>query len=239
MKLSIVIPAFNEEARLGVTLSLIADAWSQARMHDLDLMEVIVVDDGSSDGTLAVARKWSGSLPVVTIDFRCNRGKGAAVRAGALAAHGDLILMYDADSATPITEVNNLFGALIRDGSDIAIGSRVSGGGSLVSMSSHRRIIGRIYHSLCSRLVPGIHDTACGCKLFRIAAARKLFSRQRINRFAFDVEVLALALRWGYRISEVPVRWTAVPESKVRLLKDGPQMFASLIVLYVQRIFCR
>lgn len=235
MRLSIVIPAYNEQDRLGKTLSSIADAWKEGRMSDIELVEVAVVDDGSHDRTLDIAREWSSRLPMISLRLPVNRGKGAAVRSGVAEAVGDFVLLYDADGATPITEVRKLFDALQRDGSDIAIGSRVlERRAGLVTMQWHRRIIGRLYHGLCSLLVPGIHDTACGCKLFKADVAKKLFLLQRIDRFAFDVEVLALALRHRYRISEVPLTWTAVPESKVNVVRDGLQMFWCVISLYVR-----
>lgn len=232
VNLSIVIPALNEHDRLGPTLRHIADHLDVLKVEDILVHEVIVVDDGSTDDTTMIAQTFRG-LPMHVITFPMNKGKGAASRAGVQLATGDAVLIYDADAATPITEVIKLKHALIQDGSDIAIGSRVKGKGSLVSMSFHRRIIGRVYHFFCSRLVPGIHDTACGCKLFRTQAARMLFERQRIDRFAFDVEVLALALRMNMMISEVPVNWTAIPESKVRIVRDGLQMLLSVLRLYL------
>lgn len=235
MNLSIVIPAYNEQDRLGKTLGSIADAWKNGRMPGITLAEVVVADDGSADRTSAIAKEWEDRLPMKSVRLETNRGKGAAMRAGVAAASGEYILMYDADGATPITEVLKLFAALEKDASDIAIGSRVmERRAGLVTMQWHRRIIGRMYHSLCSLLVPGIHDTACGCKLFKAPVAKKLFGLQRIDRFAFDVEVLALALRHKFKISEVPLQWTAVPESKVNVVRDGLQMFWCVINLYLR-----
>lgn len=235
--LSIVIPAYNEQDRLGKTLASLKTAWDSGAMSGLTLVQVIVSDDGSSDRTVSIAESWKGKLPMQTVVLKKNTGKGAAVRAGVAEARADLILMYDADGAAPITEVNKLCSA-IEAGADIAIGSRMMDHEkSLVTMCWHRRIIGRVYHMLCSALVPGIYDTACGCKLFRSTVARKLFSEQRLNRFAFDVEVLALALGHGYRITEVPLAWTAVPESKVRIVRDGLEMLWCLLRLYVRSFF--
>jgi dolichyl-phosphate beta-glucosyltransferase len=235
--LSIVIPAYNEEDRLGRTLGRIADAVAAGSLPEIAVAEIVVADDGSADRTSDIAREWSGRLPTKVVRLPENKGKGAAMRAGVAASAGEYVLMYDADGATPITEIPKLFRAMEKDGSDIAIGSRVlERREALVTMQLHRRLIGRTYHALCSLLVPGIHDTACGCKLFKAAAAKQLFSLQRIDRFAFDVEVLALALRHKYRISEVPLEWTAVPESKVRVVRDGLQMFWCVISLYVRRL---
>ncbi len=230
--LSIIIPAYNEQDRLGKTLASILAAWDSGSMHGLTLSQVIVADDGSTDNTVLVAESWKDKLPIQTVKLGKNTGKGAAVRAGMALVTSDLALMYDADGAAPITEVNKLFRE-IEAGADIAIGSRVMDREkSLVTMRWHRRVIGRVYHVLCSALVPGIHDTACGCKLFRAEVGKKLFTLQKINRFAFDVEVLSLALRYGYKISEIPLAWTAIPESKVRIIRDGLEMLWCLIVLY-------
>lgn len=230
--LAIIIPAYNEQDRLPKTLASIKAAWDSGAMSGLTLSQVIVADDGSADSTLVVAESWKDKLPMEVFALAKNAGKGAAVRGGMARVRSDLALMYDADGAAPITEVAKLLKAL-NDGADIAIGSRVMNEEkSLVTMRWHRRVIGRVYHFLCSALVPGIHDTACGCKLFRAEVAKKLFSIQRIDRFAFDVEVLALALRHGYVIAEIPLEWTAVPESKVRLVRDGLEMLWCLITLY-------
>jgi dolichyl-phosphate beta-glucosyltransferase len=240
MGLSIVIPAYNEQDRLGRTLHHLKTAWADAPLASIPLHEIIVVDDGSADRTAAIAGEWAAQMPVKCIRLPSNKGKGAAVRAGMQAATGEFILMYDADGATPAPEIAKLFAALHRDGSDIAIGSRViKRETSLVTMQWHRRVIGRTYHTLCSLLVPGILDTACGCKLFTAAAAKRLFAVQRVDRFAFDVEVLSLALHYNYRISEVPLAWTAVPESKVRLLRDGLQMFWCVVLLYARKAIGR
>ncbi len=240
MKLSIVIPAYNEEPRLGKTLAHIADAWAGAKMPGVTLHEVVVADDGSMDRTFDIAREWSAKLPMACVRLDINKGKGAAMRAGVAEATGEYVLMYDADGATPITEVLKLFAALEKDGSDVAIGSRVmERRAGLVTMQWHRKIVGRTYHALCSLLVPGIHDTACGCKLFKAAVAKKLFAEQRIDRFAFDVEVLALAMRHGHKISEVPLQWSAVPESKVNVVRDGLQMFWCVLSLYARRLVSR
>lgn len=204
-------------------------------MEDIELTEVIVADDGSTDRTASIAEGFTTSLPVRVTRLEKNRGKGAAVRAGMQGITGDFGLFYDADGATPITEVPKLFQALREANTDIAIGSRVLGGRGLVTMVWHRRLIGRAYHALCQTLVPGIHDTACGCKLFKRDVAEILFRLQKIDRFAFDVEVLALALRRKYTIVEVPLAWAAIPESKVRILRDGFQMFWCLIRLYIRR----
>lgn len=231
---SIIIPAFNEEKRLGTTLSMITDASKNGLFAPFDLTEVIVANDGSTDQTVQIAHQYKDTLQLRVVSLEKNYGKGAAVRAGMLAASSDFFLMYDADGATPVTEIPKLFRA-IEAGADIAIGSRVIGSAEGIrSMSPHRRFIGRVYRLLCSSLVPNIHDAACGCKLFRSSAAQKIFREQTINRFAFDIEILAIALDSGLKIAEVPVFWTEMPESKVRLFTDGPEMFFSLLRLYLR-----
>ncbi len=233
MTLSVVIPAYNEVNRLPATLASIAQFFG-ANQRALTLHEVIVVDDGSSDGTAQVATSWSDRLPMQVRILPKNCGKGAAVREGVLHATGELVLLYDADGATPIDAVLRLWEAMKTTSAPIAIGSRVDDS-TRVSMRAHRRFIGRTYHALCAGLHPGIRDAACGCKLFRQAIARELFARQRIQRFAFDIEILAMAHVRGYTIVEVPVDWTAVEKSKVRIVRDGLQMFWCVLALYARR----
>jgi dolichyl-phosphate beta-glucosyltransferase len=232
MSLSIVIPAYNEAKRLPATLERIRDCFAGVT-GSMVLGELIVVDDGSRDGTHAAAGAFAASLPLRVLPMPVNRGKGAAVRTGMLAATGDRVLFYDADGATPPEEILNLGAAMDASGADVAIGSRVNPEQGIVTMSWYRRLIGRVYHALCAPLVPGLQDTACGCKLFTAAAAKDLFSRQTIDRFAFDVEILFLAHRLGYRIEEVRVAWTAVEGSKVRIVRDGVNMFRSVAGLYL------
>lgn len=238
--LSIVIPAFNEELRLGRTLESIRQAFADGTISDLRLHQIIVVDDGSTDATVRIAEEFTSTLPMTVVRLPRNRGKGAAVRAGMELISGDYGLIYDADGAAPIIEVPKLYSAIREQGADVAIGSRVLGRSQgIVTMRWYRRLIGRTYHGLCSLLVPGIRDTACGCKLFKREAAQTLFRLQRIDRFSFDVEVLAIALHRGYKIVEVPLQWSAIPESKVRLVLDGMQMFWCLVTLYARRMMGR
>ncbi len=232
MSLSIVIPAYNEARRLPATLERLQSCFAHVT-GVMALHEIVVADDGSRDGTASVAEAFAGRLPIRVVSLPVNRGKGAAVRAGMLAAIGDRVLFYDADGATPPEEILRLGTAMDAAQADVAIGSRVNPEQGIVTMSRYRRLIGRAYHALCAPLVPGIQDTACGCKLFTAAAAHDLFSRQSIDRFAFDVEVLFLARRLGYRITEVRVAWTAVGESKVRIVRDGLNMFRSVAGLYL------
>ncbi len=231
MTLSIVIPAYNEEKRLPRTLERIEACFAGAPAG-IRLLEVIVVDDGSRDATCAAARAYTSRLPLQVLSLPQNKGKGAAVRAGMLAATAERVLFYDADGATPPEEILQLSRAMDTTGADVVIGSRVNPEKGIVTMSIGRRLIGRTYHALCWPLVPGIRDAACGCKLFSAQAGREIFSRQQINRFAFDIEILFLARRLGYRIEEVMVAWTAVDGSTVRIVRDGLNMFRSVLGLY-------
>src|SRR6202035_4137093 len=159
---------YNEEARLPSTLAQLEEFHNRlAGTEVLRIAEVIVVDDGSRDGTTAVVKSWAGNLPLRSIRLEQNRGKGAAARAGMLAARGDCCLLYDADAATPPAEILNLVATMRQRQAGSVIGSRVMGAReNLVSMQWHRRMIGRVYKSICTALVPGIEDMACGAKLF-------------------------------------------------------------------------
>jgi dolichyl-phosphate beta-glucosyltransferase len=236
MRLSIVIPAYNEQPRLPHTLDLLQRFFASPASAGLTLHEVIVADDGSADATAEIARSYAPALPMRVVRLPQNRGKGAASRAGMLMAEGEYALLYDADAATPIEEIVKFKKVVDEQGVPIVIGSRLGEEGVKVEMTLRRRLIGRAYHALCAPLVPGLRDTACGCKLFRIDVARKLFSLQTIDRFAFDVEVLSIAHALRYPVAEVPVRWHAVPESKVHVVRDSIQMFFCVCGLYLRRL---
>jgi dolichyl-phosphate beta-glucosyltransferase len=227
--LSIVIPAFNEQDRLEPT---VRDAVAYCRATGRRL-ELIVVDDGSRDGTSALVQWLADELREVRlIRLAENRGKGFAVRTGVVNATGALVLFADADGSTPFTELERLETEL-EAGHDVAIGSRAQADSSAVVRAKlYRRAIGRCFHALVSALtVRGFHDTQCGFKLFRAAAAHDLFSRMRMAGFSFDVEVLLMAQRQGYRIAEVPVNWVHKPGSKVNLAVDSLKMARDLFVI--------
>jgi glycosyltransferase involved in cell wall biosynthesis len=233
--LAIVIPAFNEEKRLPETLMHIHSFFQAA--HSYALKEIIVVDDGSTDATASMAKEWAAKLPIRVIGFPRNRGKGAACRAGMESATAEFVLLYDADGATPIDEVSALMERQAITNASVVIGSRVHGTAEkYVSMQSHRRFVGRTFHLLCAPLLPSIDDASCGCKLFTSTLAKKIARYQRIDRFAFDIEILMLARVFGERIEEVPVAWRAVHESKVRLLRDGMEMFVTVLSLYIRKM---
>jgi dolichyl-phosphate beta-glucosyltransferase len=225
--LSIIIPAYNEESRIAPTVRDIVRYCRSGQRA----FEVILVDDGSRDGTTAVARVLSQEFPELrVIRLAANHGKGYAVRSGVVNAVGRLVLFADADGATPIEEIERLESAL-HSGVDIAVGSRAfRGAGVQVHAKLYRHLIGRTFHLLVEWLADGgVKDTQCGFKLFRSAVAQDLFSRMRMNGFSFDVEVLVMARRRGYRIAEIPVNWTHRPGSKVRLTLDSVQMAADLV----------
>ena len=224
--LSIVIPAYNEESRIEPTVrEIIGYCRAQARAFEL-----VVVDDGSRDGTTSVGRLLSEEFPELKlIRLAANHGKGYAVRTGVVNAIGRTVLFADADGATPITEIERLEEALA-SGADVAIGSRaLPGEGVRVEAKLYRHLIGRTFHHLVERLADaGVKDTQCGFKLFRAPVAQDLFSRLRMNGFSFDVELLVMARRRGYQVTEVPVNWTHQPGSKVRLTLDSLKMAVDL-----------
>jgi dolichyl-phosphate beta-glucosyltransferase len=227
--LSIVIPAYNEEARLGPTLEGYLAYCRQSGRK----VELIVVDDGSLDRTSVVVNSFATRYPEVRlIRLAENQGKGQAVRSGVVNAQGRRILFADADGATPLSEVERLDGAL-DVGAHVAIGSRALADGTVtVNAKFYRRIIGRVFHGLVELLtVPGVKDTQCGFKLFTGAIAHDLFSRMRLRGFSFDVEVLMMAQRRGYTIAEVPVNWTHQPGSKVNLVTDSARMLRDLFII--------
>lgn len=227
--LSIVIPAFNEEARLAPTVRA---AVGLVRSRGV-AGEVIVVDDGSRDGTSALVQRLAAELPEVRlVRLAANHGKGYAVRSGVLNATGELVLFADADGATPWSELARLEAAVAR-GAEVAIGSRaLAAADTRVEARWYRRVMGRAFHRLVELLtVRGFHDTQCGFKLFRGAVAQDLFARMRMNGFIFDVELLLMAERGGHRVAEVPVNWVHQPGSRVSLVRDSLRMARDLFVI--------
>jgi glycosyltransferase involved in cell wall biosynthesis len=214
-----VMPAFDEERRLASSLErLLAYAATQPFA-----VEIIVIDDGSADRTGEIAREAGSGVPA-NVTFRLvqherNRGKGAAVRTGALAARGDYVLSFDADLAMPPEEATKLVAAL-EAGAGVAAGTRVrpEGGDMRASQPAWRRIGGRLFAMVRRRiLLSDIEDTQCGFKAFRHDAAQAVFSRQQIDRWAFDVEILYIARRLGFSIAQVPIVWQHQADSQFRL----------------------
>jgi glycosyltransferase involved in cell wall biosynthesis len=221
--LSIVIPAYNEAARLSSTLTALQE------QLDRDAIEIIVVDDGSRDDTSDVAeRALRGARRARVIRLPENQGKGAAVRAGVLAATGDVVLFMDADMATDLEGLPGTLAAL--DHADVVIGSRAVPGSVVQQASLGRAVMGRVFNRLVrlfSRL--DVHDTQCGFKAFHASTAHLLFSLSREDGFAFDPEILIRARILGFRIVEVPVTWTAVEGSSVRPLYDSARTLFQLV----------
>jgi len=219
--LAIVLPAYNEAARIGPALDELFTYL--ARADELPRpIEVLIVDDGSTDGTSDLVRsrrEASGLLPGISLSVLTvpHGGKGAAVRAGMLAATAELRIFADADMATPPDQLPKLVAALVS--SDIALGSRIQPDGSdmRVTQPGYRRLLGKAFHLLASAWVVGpVRDTQCGFKGFTRAAAQELFARQQITSIVFDVELIYLARRRRLRIAIVPIRWFDVRGSRMR-----------------------
>jgi dolichyl-phosphate beta-glucosyltransferase len=228
LRWSVVIPAYNEAQRLPGYLKEVVAYFDERH----ERYEVLVVDDGSSDGTSDRWRELSQAHPSICgLRFPQNRGKGRAVRAGMTIARGDLRLMADADGATPIAEVKRL-AAAIEDGADLAVGSRARPDGALVRHTRlHRRLVGNVFNRIVRGLgVSDVVDTQCGFKLFRGPVAGDLFNAVRTEGYGFDVELLLLAQCRGYRIVEVPINWADQPGSKVGVLRHGPRMLWEILV---------
>ena len=225
---SVVIPAFNEADRLPRYLDEVV-AYFAGRG---EAYQVLVVDDGSTDATMACVERVARAHPAVAaLRLGRNEGKGAAVRRGILAAAGAWRLFADADGATPISELKRLEHALA-SGADIAIGSRVMADpGVSVVAQPHRVAAGRLFNWFVARVgLRSIADSQCGFKAFTAAAAEDLFSTLRTTGFGFDVELLLLAQARGYRVAEVPVNWTDQAGSKVGVLRTGPVMFWEILM---------
>lgn len=231
-ELSIIIPAYNEEKRLPRALQRIEEYFSAER-SGLDEIEIIVVDDGSIDATVAIADEWCRRVPWVRlVSNGQNRGKGYSVRHGMLEAHGRIGLFTDADLSSPIEESAKLLAA-IAAGNDVAIGSRAVDRSLIEThQSPYRELAGIIFNAFV-RLFTGLpfHDTQCGFKAFVLERSRAVFEQQRIERFGFDPEILFLAKRHGLRATEVPVRWSHDPATKVHVLRDSLLMFGDLIYI--------
>lgn len=226
--LSIVIPAYNEEKRLPQTLRQVLDWLAHG---SFSFRELIVVDDGSRDGTARVVEDFAQANPLLRLlSNPGNRGKGYAVRHGMLEAKGDWILYTDADLSSPIVEIEKLCRAAREKDAAVAIGSRAVDR-SLVEkhQPALRELSGRAFN-LVMRAVTGLpfRDTQCGFKLYRADAARRIFSRQEQDGFSFDVEDLLIAKKLGVRAVEVPVRWANVEGTKVRL-SQGIMSFVDLV----------
>lgn len=225
--LSVVIPAYNEALRIGPTLERV-DAYLRRRGIGA---EILVVDDGSGDDTVQRVRQH-GARSVRLIRQRANRGKGAALRRGVRESRGRRVLLTDADLSTPIEDMEALERRL-DDGADLAIGSRGLGDSDVRERQPlYRELMGRTFNRIIRLLgVRGVRDTQCGFKLMEGGAARRLFSLLRTEGFAFDVELIWLARRLGYRVDEVGVRWSNSPDSRVHPVVDSCAMLRDVLLM--------
>lgn len=215
MNLSIVVPAYNEKHRIRATVERISDFCRKAADgSEIGSWEIIVVDDGSTDGSPEILSELNG---IRFLRNEGNRGKGYSVRRGMLEAALDPVLFTDADLSTPIDEARNLLAA-IEGGADVAIASRIRGSGKHVKRTPHRRLMALVFRLAVKAIaLRGHADTQCGFKMFRREAAQRIFSLQRIERWGFDVEVLYLARKLRLRVAEVPVAWHESTESRLKL----------------------
>lgn len=222
--LSIVIPAYNEEARIGKSLNLIKDYMKNYMKKTAVKYEIIVVDDGSKDKTVRLA-KAKGVKVLMNVT---NMGKGYSVKRGMLAANGNFVLFSDADLSTPIDELGGFL--KLTEEYDIVIGSRaVSGANVIVHQPFYREFIGKTFNVLVQIMAArGIKDTQCGFKLFSRECAQKIFPLQKMNGFSFDVETLFIAQKKGFRIKEQPVKWVNSKGSKVNPFIDAFRMLMDL-----------
>jgi dolichyl-phosphate beta-glucosyltransferase len=232
--ISVVIPAYNEARRLLPTLARMREYFDAAGEE----YEVIVVDDGSRDSTARDAEAVAQDWPQLRVLRQTpNRGKGAAVRMGMLAAKGELRLFSDADLSTPIEELEKLRSA-IGGKCEVAIASRAVKGRQIgVHQPGMRETMGRVYNALLQLIVlPGIHDSQCGFKLFTAVASQKCFEPLQIERFGFDAEALLRARRAGWEIAEVPVHWSHRDDSRVSAVRDSVSTFWDLVRLRFRKI---
>ena len=224
---SLIIPAYNESARIRPTLEQVL-GYIQEKSWDA---EVLVVDDGSKDDTAAIVREYGRTHPQVRlVENGQNRGKGFSVRNGMLRAQGDICLLTDADLSSPITESQKLFAA-ISEGADIAIGSRwLRAELQTERQPLYRQLFGRIFNLLL-RIVLGLKfkDTQCGFKAFRREAAQQIFSLQKIERWGFDPEILFLAQQFGFSVMEVPVFWAHSAGTRLHPFRDGLLMGVEIL----------
>ncbi len=229
LQYSIVIPAFNESARIEATLEQVTacvekHGWSA---------EVLVVDDGSRDDTAAIVQRWMERKPYMQLlENPGNRGKGYSVRHGLLEAKGAIVMFTDADLSAPMDEAVLLFAA-IDDGADVAIGSRwLERTRQTIHQPLYRQFFGRCFNFV-TRMVMHLPyaDTQCGFKAFQREAAQRIFVRQRIERWGFDPEILFIAQRLKYTVREVPVTWGHDERSRMSYLRDGMRMLQEMMII--------
>ena len=223
--LSIIIPAFNESNRLPPSLEKM-DAFLTQQAFTY---EVIVVENGSADDTLAVAESFKTKMPYLKVIHEEQRGKGLAVQRGMLEATGDYRFFCDADLSMPIEQVLRFLPPAL-DSVDVSIGSREVAGAHRIDEPGYRHLIGRVFNTMVRWMVlPGLQDTQCGFKCFRGEIADQVFPLQTLAGMSFDAEVLFIARKMGYTIQEVPIDWTFNADSRVRLVRDSLRMAFDLL----------
>jgi dolichyl-phosphate beta-glucosyltransferase len=225
--LSIVIPALNEEIRLPKTLEWVLQ-FIKAQPYST---EVLIVENGSQDRTLQIAQDFARQWDQVRVLQNAQRGKGRAVRQGMLAARGEYRFMCDVDFSMPVTEINRFLPPALEE-YDVAIASREAPGAVRYNEPNYRHIVGRIYNLLIRSIaLPGLQDTQCGFKCFRAAVAEELFPLQTLTGWSFDVEVLFIARRRGYKVLEIPIPWYFDRDSKIRVASDALSMASDLLTI--------
>ena len=221
---SVIIPAWNEERRLPASLQQVA-AFVGGQPYPI---EIVVVDDGSDDATATIVEQSALQYPFVRLIRNPHGGKGMAVKTGVAQAEGRYLIISDTDLSVPIEELPKFLPPTLAS-YDLAIASREAQGARRINEPYYRHLMGRVYNLLVRLVaVPGIQDTQCGFKAFRREVAREIFPYQTIEGWGFDVEILFIAQRFGYRIVEVPVTWYYGSESKVRPVKDTVGMVRDL-----------
>lgn len=228
--LSIIIPAYNEEKRISKTLENIVK-FAESFEEDI---EVIVINDCSTDNTVSVIRQFGNKLEKLeVINSTKNAGKGQCIKIGMIKASGKYILFMDADNSAPIEEVNKLLQYLNNSDYDIAIGSRYVKGSVITTKQPLKRIIlsrlGNIF--IRTFLVPKIRDTQCGFKLFKKEAAKILFEKSIISGFAMDIEILFLSKKYGFKVKEAPINWKDEPSSHLKLAKDSTNTLLECVMI--------
>jgi dolichyl-phosphate beta-glucosyltransferase len=225
--ISLIIPAYNEEKRLPETLKKIM-AFLQSSCAEA---EILVVDDGSTDNTAQVVGEFARKYPSISLISTPHQGKGYAVKTGMLQGKGDMLLLVDADLSVPIDQIWKLLSSSDRE-DYIAIGSREAPGSQRLQEPLYRHALGVMYNFLIRNLLNlRIRDTQCGFKCFHNRIAKKLFSLQTLNGWGFDVEILYVAARMGYRIIEVPVTWQYNHDTRIKVARDSCAMLRDLFYI--------